>query len=234
MIHIEAGEYTPEQIADILTNHMVENHTEKCLCCAESMKEISRDLSKNLVQGFRKMAEYVKETNENRFTNHLVGKMFGLNEGQCCNLNILQKHGLIAIKTRGSIDGVRGPWWVITSKGWSFLTGKISEPKTVYAFRNKKTIRVADDVRWMTIGEFEVEPFEAGADLFTQVPTSLDAVETARVFHKVKAKRRKNPCPNCPTGELKRRFVSDEILENTVRGHQEVQCNKCNYRAKEA
>jgi len=78
------------------------------------------------------------------------------------------------------------------------------------------------------------EPYtDIRESLFFQ-PVEGEEIDTVRTYHKVKAKKRKNPCPNCQKGELRRKFITDEIIENTVRGHQETWCNTCDYRAKEA
>ena len=228
MIHIEAGEYTPEQLADIVTNHMVENQAKKCLCCAESMSLLSRTMSRQMAGTLRKIAIRVQETDKNDvIPAEFTGDLF-LNRTQYANLNVLQKHGLIA---HLSIKDGNKRHYCMTRRGYDFITGKIQIPKTVYSLRNK-LVRKSEDM--VTITDILGEPYTDIRDGLFFNPPENNEVEQVRVYHKVKAKRRKNPCPNCPTGELKKRSIVDETFESTVRCHNEYHCTNCNYKAKEA
>ena len=200
MMLFENRPYTEEEVADIIVAKMVELGSEKCLCCAASMKSNSRTISKSLAEIVLMGAQFMKDTGSDHFTTGDLTRHFKINFTQYTNVNIVQKHGLVAHKKKiPGEDKTNGFKYVITTRGWQFIHGDIAIPKTVFAFRNKKTTQVADNVKMVTIHDLQVEPWSDPIDGLFSVPADHEAIEEARVFHKVKKSRKKvkNPCPKC-------------------------------------
>lgn len=221
-----SGTYTAEQLADLLTTFMVDHEVQKCMCCAESMSLLPRTLSRQMVDSLAKIARRVHETDENNVIPAEFTGDLRLNRTQYNNLNVLKKHGMIA-KLKNQAD--KKIHYCITRKGYQFITGQIAVPKTVWSFRNK-TVRKSEDM--VTVQDVWGEPYtDIRESLFFQ-PPAIDEVEKAKVHHKVKRKKRKNPCPNCATGELKKRMTA-EIVNDVARPTYFSVCNVCGFQPEE-
>lgn len=186
-----------QKLADRLTLFMAEKHIKKCLCCAESMSMVSRTLNVRMADLLCKIARAVNKTQSNDvIPSHFTGTD-RLDRVQYANINVLKKHGLIADLRLDE----KTPHYCITRKGHDFVTGKISIPKTVWSFRNK-TVRKSETC--VTISDLSIEPYtDIRESLFFSPPT-IDELDKVKVHFKVKKKARKNPCPNCETGEMKK------------------------------
>lgn len=226
MIHL-SGDYTPEQLADLLNEHMDKTAAKKCLCCTANMRRSRHNLGRIQVETLQKCLEIISQKNENMLLRKEFKNTVDADEdGNWTKLRFL---GLVA-KYRDKEGNHPQGAWVITRRGFNFMYGKEQVPSYVITFRNKIVERSPDFISVTDV---------MGSDFYCDTKENMfweqveaDDLEHVRVHYKVKAKKRKNPCPNCATGELKTRFIVDEQTSDTsVRGHNEVHCNKCSYKA---
>lgn len=212
-----------QKYAEIVTKYMVDNKVKNCLCCAESMGLVARTLSIQTVDALRKILVKVHTIQVNDVVPaEFVGEL-KLNRVQYNNLNVLKKHGLIA-KLKASTD--KRIRYCITRKGFDFITGRIEIPRTVWSFRNK-TVRKSEEM--IKVGDIMAEPpVDIRDSLFFDPPTENEA-DKALIFHKVKKKKRKHPCPNCEDGVIRKEPIT-RIEGNTaiILGHTEI-CNRCGW-----
>lgn len=199
--------------------------TEKCPHCGASMKMYWHKITPGLVRALVKTYQTISSNGENKVAKDEIK----LSHSEYGNFQKLRFHGLIA---KYKVEGkwVRGTW-LLTRRGAEFLKGRIEIPAKVQTFRNKV---VGHDPRMVKVADvMDVQPYFESYENFSNqmeymVLPEVDAT-SPEVVPPPKKKRRKNPCPNCSEGELKRKVVLDKIDNGVAVTHPELSCTKCDY-----
>jgi len=193
-----------EEAAKNLYDYMVENQTPGCLACLANMHRSEHTLTNGMIVALMKFARAcvdlkLREANPREAIN-AHGQQLYLDERS--NWTKLRFFGLVAKYKENGVQ--KGGKWVVTRNGWAFLRSELAVPKFIRTFRNKIVEKSTETVKIFYI--YGSQPnFPSQGDLFN-VPVEgedLNIVKLAK--KKERAKRRKNPCPNCIAGTLKKK-----------------------------
>lgn len=149
------------------------------------------------------------------------------------NFQKLRFHALIA-KYKKDGRWVRGTW-LLTKRGAEFLKGKVEIPAKVQTFRNKV---VGHDPRLVSVKDIiDIKPYFESYEHFSNQMEFMvlpdENIESPEITPPPKRKRRKNPCPECSRGELKKKIVLDQIRDGVAITHAELFCTNCDYKKTE-
>ena len=213
-----------EQMAHELRDYMIEVGQKRCLCCVASMSKSTHHLTKVMVDALVKICRSVALSKLNDVRVDKLNGPLALTHIERCNFHKLRMHGLVAkVKVDGRIKGGR---WLVTHRGWQFIQGSLSVPKTVYSFRNHVISKEAEMLTVKdVIGE---EPYCETVDDQLFIPLTDEDIEKLDVAS-YKNKRRKNPCPQCQKGQLKKRMRA-EIVNGMAQPEFWVECDHCKYK----
>jgi len=120
----------------------------KCESCGAKLVEYKHSLSKGLARCLYKIALY-------------KGRAVNLNElkftyNQQSNFQKLRYWGLVAKEDPNNLKGGK---WIITRKGWQFITDEITVPKTAWSFRGDFIRHEGIEIRFSDITDgYKIRP----------------------------------------------------------------------------
>jgi hypothetical protein len=135
-----------------------------CSCCGQTISPRKENLSRGIVETLIKFYVYVSNGGTNRFHPR---KDLDLSKSEYNNFQKLRYHALIA-----KCDDVSG-YWLITRRGFNFLTNSERIPKSVWILNNRIQDRdtqlcgIKDIMRDTTVPYFPtIEDIEYGEPIF--------------------------------------------------------------------
>lgn len=217
-----------QKYAEIVTKYMVDNRIKRCLCCQASMSKSTHHITRVMVDSLLKVCRSVAIKKMNDIRIDRLPWDLALTHIERCNFHKLRMHALVA-KVR--IDGkIKSGRWLVTRRGWQFIQAKVMIPKTVYSFRNHIVSKSPEMVTVKDVVGHSPYCETVDDQLFT--PVSEEEIERVEAKSHIKKKKRRNPCPNCDTGEIRNEPITAPSPDsNTLYlvGNREI-CNRCGWK----
>jgi len=179
-----------------------------CPHCQQTIVARKESLTKGIIRSLLKCAKTIEKKGLNKIHPR---KELKLSISEYNNFQKLRYHGLIAKQDESG-------FWVITTKGYRFISGKIVTAKYVEVFNNE-IVGYSEDL--ITIADL----LKSEAREFPEIST----IEYTKKTRKRRVKKRKNPCPSCEDGILKKRAGADFSGNSAANVVVIKYCDRCGY-----